>query len=621
MAPTTLTDLPPELLDLITAYLPTARSLVTLGASSKSLHAYVERDAWQTFTRTRFPSLSPESPQSYRDAAQTLTSLSKAWDRRAFVARYIEPGGDLRSYPGGKHVNHWKHPKGQTIGFTPQLGVYEEIGPRWQDRKEVLAFSAGAEVCVRTTKRRGDEQDDVHWMTYRPLSAYEGRDDVTTLHLLKPSGHGQEDGRQRLISGTANGDLWILTMPEGTSGDVPTTYFTTQGQAVRSSSLLQQSDRSLMAANTGDFRISLYPVDPDVPKIAPLSSIEISLPRATNGHQGTNQRVWSTQLLSASHVAVGVGPSAEPIHVYAITPSGIEKKPIRKFMLQNELQQLTVDGPLSNFPQRKSSSAIYPIVPLPPSSAGTGSSNNDGTVFVSGAYDGIIRLHDLRSNRDVETSYSDPTDDNAIYALLLRGRETLVAGTSRHSLLKVFDMRMGAKCYYHQDAMDTASSTATTRRPEDWNAFLKPHTTASGSGTRYNSWATRRSHDSSVYSLASPSSCCPYVYAGLENAVVELAFTSVLDKHPDPVFFSPWQPSRSVRASQQHHEHQSSRHLRRPGTIGNWRCGEELDFAMYDQTVDMRLCKQKSLWETWQSRTRGSQVIEGLDERWWVGSP
>ncbi|KXL45273.1 hypothetical protein M433DRAFT_132146 [Acidomyces richmondensis BFW] len=619
MAPTTLTDLPPELLDHITAYLPTARSLVTLGKTNKSLHAYVEKDGWRTFTRTRFSSLSPVSPPSYRDAARTLASLSKAWDRRAFLARYIEPGGDLRTYPGGRHINHWKRPKGQTIGFIPQLDVFEDIGMRWQDRKEVMAFSAGAEVCVRTTKRRGDRQESVHWMTYRPLSAYEGRDDVTTLHLLRPSEHEKEDGRQRLISGTANGDLWILTIPEGKSGDVPTTYFTTQGQAVRSSSLLQQSNHCFMAANTGDFQISLYPVDPDVPKIAPLSSIDISMSQTNRGHQGTNRRVWSTQLLSTSHLAVGIGPSAEPIHIYAITPSGIEKTPTRKFKLQNELQQLAADGTRSNSDQ-KSSSAIYPIVPLPPSLAGTGSSNSDGTVFLSGAYDGIIRLHDLRSNHDVETSYSDPTDDNAIYALLPRGRETLVAGASRHSLLKVFDMRMGAKCYYYQDSIDSASSTEGKRKPNDWNAFLKPHNTASNPGARYDTWAMRRSHESSVYSLASPSSCCPYIYAGLENAVVELSFTSILDQHPDPTFFSPWHPARSAGASQQYQDHRNGHRSRQPVIDDNCRGREVLGFAMYDQTPDTKLCKQRSLWETWQSRACGLQFVEGLDERWRVGS-
>lgn len=601
MAPTALTDLPPELLDHITAYLPAAHSITSLGAASKSLHAYVEKDAWQTFTRTRFPSLHPTSSPSQKDAARSLTTLSRAWDRRGFVSRYIEPYGDIRSYPGDQKVERWKRPRGQTIGFTPHVDVYEEVGQTWRDRKEVLAFSAGAEVCVR--KRRHGRLDDVKWMTYRPLSAYEGRDDVTTLHLLKPGAEQRSGESEGLITGTANGDLWILRLPEGQQGDVPITYFVTNGQPVRSSSVRQTpGEQALLVTNMGDSRVSVYPVDSSKSKIVPLSSIDIRPPQV-NGEAARHQRVWSTEFLSAQRVAAGIGPSDEPIHVYGLAPSGLEKEPIRKFSLQNDLLRLESEVTPSAS-AKKSSSSIYPIVPLPPSNTAGG---GDGNVFLSGAYDGNIRLHDLRSSKDVEQAYVDPTDDSAIYSLLLRGRETMIAGTSRHSLLKVFDMRLGAKCYSYLDAATQSSlSQSCEPKTKDWSLFLRPHNATYSSGRGGNNWA-RRSHESSIYSLASPSPHSPLLYAGVENAVLELAFTGVVDKHPDPVFFAPWHPQKG-------------------GKEDPWRSREVLDLAMYNQTTDMKLCTQKSMWETWRSRqspvshTMEFPKLEGLDERWRVGS-
>ncbi|KAK5108222.1 hypothetical protein LTR62_008678 [Meristemomyces frigidus] len=623
MASTRLTDLPPELLDHITTYLPSARSLTNLSRVTKSLHAAVEKDAWQAFNRIHFPSLSPVQSPNYKDTARSLTTLSRAWDRRALVARYTEPGGETHSFPGNKPVERWKRPRGQTIGFTPQLDVYEDIGPRWQDREEVLAFSAGAEICVRR-KTRSAEGEHVRWLTYRPLSAVEGRDDVTTLHLLRRDEHSPKDVQQ-LITGTANGDLRLLSLQEGNDGgEVPITYFATQGQPVRSSSLqVRHSQPALLAANIGDSRISIFQVDSNVSKIAPLSSIDIHPPETPSGARQRLHRIWSTQCLSPQRLAVGLGPSTEPIHVYNITPTGFDTDPIRKFSLQHDLDahhsarldQLPSTS-VNIVPPKKITSSVYPIVPLPPANIASGSSTGD--VFLSGAYDGIIRLHDLRSHREHERSYQDPTDDSAIYSLLPRGQETLVAGTSRHNLLKFFDLRMGRKCYSYLDA-DLTLAPQTSEAAggvKDWNLFLRStnptNPNYSGRGRGGNNNSSRRTQDSSVYTLASPSSHSPHLYAGVENAVVNLAFTSCLDTHPDPVSFYP-----------------RGKPVFRGGRGGGggkedqWRASEVLNLAMYGQKEGMKLFAQRGVEEMWkEGRGKRGEVVglvEGLDERWRVG--
>ncbi|KAI7238084.1 hypothetical protein KC330_g2763 [Hortaea werneckii] len=600
-----LTNLPPELLDHIIEYLPTANTVANLGASSKSLRHAVDTDGWTTFNRTRFPSLHPANTPSQSHTARTLTTLSKAWDRRAFVTTYIEPQGNITVYPGGKKVDRWKRPKGQTIGFTPQLDVYEEVGHTWQEREELLAFSAGAEVCVRRKRRRGS-QESTAWTTYRPLSAFEGRDDVTTLHLLRPKAE-QDSEIQRLVSGTANGDLWILSIPKdaGDSEDVPTSYLVTNGQPVRSSSLLHRpaADQDLLVANMGDSTVSLYPIDQSAGKIAPSDSLDIRPPQ-TNGGQ---QRVWSSEFLSPSRIATGIGPSSEPLHIYEILPTGFSKEPVRKFSLQNELFEPSDEDSVAPAGKKRSSS-IYPIAPLPPYNAAGGSI--DGNVFLSGAYDGAVRLHDMRSRRDVEMIYSDLTDESAVYSLLPRGQETLIVGGSRHSLLKFFDLRLGSKCYdyshaaasgssgdlIHGTAIGAANGHPADRTVNDWNLFLRPSNASSGPGARGN-WASRRSLESSVYSLASPSSSSPFLYAGVENAVLEMGFMGVLDPSPDPAFFN-----------------------RRP--IPSKRDEETLSLAMYEQDAQMKLCTQRTVGETLTAKQQGSEVdyIHGLDERWRVGS-
>lgn len=598
MVPTTLTDLPPELIDHITTYLPTASSLAHLGVVSKYLHKCIESDGWSTFNRSRFPSLHPQTLHSSQHVARTLTTLSRAWDRRAFVARVLEPQ-DILAFPGARKLDRWRRPRGQTIGFTPHLDVIEHVGPAWRDRREVLAFSAGAELCLRD--QRGD---DVKWMTYRRAGASEGRDDITTLHLLRQPEKRGLDGQQLLV-GTANGDLTLLDLPTEQEPNATVTHFATQGQPVRSSSILEQAHgNSLLVANMGDSRVSLYPLVQSTSQVVPISSIDVRPPQS-GGVSVKNQRVWSTKFLSPSHLAVGLGPSDEPLQIYTVTPTGISHQPTRTFALLNDLDAL-VEGnvPMAASFSTNITSSIYPIVPLPHSTT----AGSNGNVFLSGAYDGIVRLHDLRSPSQVEQAYVDPTDDSAIYSLLPRGQETLLAGTARHSLLKVFDMRMGSKCYTYLDAKPAKLDKQRDPRSTDWSLFLRP----SNHQQAQHAWGANRhrSSETSIYSLASPSPSSPYVYAGLENSVLELAFTGVLDKHPDSAFFPD-----SFQSSRHAEEAQRKRQV--------------IDLAMHDQSAaSLKLYTQKSLGETVRRSSRGSAVAhtldfprceEALDERWKVG--
>ena len=145
-------------------------------------------------------------------------------------------------------------------------------------------------------------------------------------------------------------------------------------------------------------------------------------------------------------------------------------------------------------------------------------------------------------------SFTDLVDvSSAIYSIITFGRERFVAGGARHSIMKVFDLRMpGGKLYYAAkldacsadtsfvDSAEAPSSSKSTCRNrhhratnhQNWNVFLN---------------VPRRRNmnhvpDSPVYSLSSPSASSPSWYAGIEGSVIQVDMVSMMDQHPDPVF-------------------------------------------------------------------------------------
>ena len=110
--------------------------------------------------------------------------------------------------------------------------------------------------------------------------------------------------------------------------------------------------------------------------------------------------------------------------------------------------------------------------------------------------------------------------------------------------------------------------------------------------------------------------------------MLELQFTSILDRHPDPTF---------VRQSPGHYDDggdgRVGKNVRR-GHGESWHAPNfkngnngssssrvqvdfDLDLAMYNQASEMKLYTQRSVRET----LRGKRVESGsLDERWRVGS-
>ena len=611
-----LAGLPFELLAHVVAYLPAASAVHALSLTCRTLKKFVDQEGWRIFTRERFPSLS--TPMLWRDAAHALTTLSRNWDRRALVARYLEPNGAITTLPAGNQIQRWRRPRGQSMGYQPVIDSSSEwTGPGWADRRELLAWSAGAELVLRIkqTTRRAARQwrraaSDPHrlfchnrWFTFRSPGSSEGRDDITALKLLQNQQHDMDSAMgetQHIILGRANGDLRRLDLNLGSPGEPQHRTYATRGRNVVSLDV-SLSTSPLLAACLSDSRVALYDAYSDKVLNEPIADIALS-------------NLWSTKFLSEIYLAVGTGPSNDPLNIYCLTPQGISPHPVRKF------QQLSLGCDAENI--WTSPTSVYAVVPLPSSSTANA---QPGQIFLTGAFDGTVRLHDIRSPRAVEQSYRDPTDDSPIYSLATLGRERLAAGTARHSMVKFFDLRMdGGRAYHYIDALatnagvsqdmlqtpnelaqnvdkDTALRHAVTEDGTGWNLFLNPREMHAAPGRGHSNWSSRRSAESPVYSLSMPCTYSPTLFAGVENAVVQLDFASVLDRHPDPVHADEvkYNPAGEVDIKQ------------------TWNPRSDvLNLAMHEQMngangASMGLKVQKSL----ESKHWGLRP-SGVDERW-----
>lgn len=553
---TTLDTLPNEILSLVTNHLERPRDVLYLSLASRRLLQFAKLDGWKAFLKGRF-GLSGLDLDA-RNAVHGMTTLCRNWHRKGFLARYLEPATMTKSINDWED-KRWRGPRGQTMGYQPSIDSYEELHGAWDERKEVLAWSAGTQIVVRIKetglfarqqqeihRRAGDSPESTttfdafghcnSWFTYKIPESFEGRDDITSLKLLRP--HQQSVVSQSIIFGTASGRLSLLSW-DACRQDSREQQYDTSGRTVGSVAV-SAANKASIAATLGDSTLALYPTgqeDPSEDPVEPLSEVSPFV----SGNR--TARIWSCSFLSNDKVAVGLGPSHEPIQMYEILPSGFTSQPLRTFNLEPKFWK----GTESHQAVRRNTS-VYPILPIP----GTSQSGSDaGNIFLSGGYDGLVRLHDVRSPHGFETMFWDPTNDSSVYSLAIQDLERIVAGVSMHSMIKVFDLRLSGSHAY--ETMSLSSRPENKSKGQDhayntivnearnkastmsggWNLFLNPRHPPRGNAYREDYW--RGGQASPVYSLSIPSSTSPNVYAGLEGAVQSLTFHSVADRHPDPL--------------------------------------------------------------------------------------
>ncbi|KAL6712186.1 hypothetical protein ACN47E_000063 [Coniothyrium glycines] len=613
-----LNVLPNELLSLIASHLDRPRDLLHLSLADRRLSQFAKLDGWKAFLKGRFGLNGLDSDA--RNTVHGLTTLYRNWKRKGFVARYLEPSDKLVSLSNWG-AQTWRRPQGQTMGYRPSIDSYEEILGAWSDRREVLAWSAGTQIVLRI-KEAGDDIEKIRlkdsglnhdpkrtwsydvfhhlnsWFTYKIPNSLEGRDDITCLKLLRPE---QRDlAYEDLVFGTASGQLSRLSV----SPDQEKTYtrqFDTGNAAVSSLSISGASN-PMLVASLGDSILSLYPLHhrgPPGNMTAEISRVRLETSGIWDG------RIWSCQFIADDQVAVGVGPCANPVQVCKITPTGFLPEPIRTFKLQPKIDRIT---------------SVFPILPI---QAGSNAGSGSSSTFLSGGFDGLIRIHDLRSPRDYEMIFWDPTNDSTIYSLAAQGLERVIAGVSMHNMIKVFDMRFSGSHTYNtiptspKPALDAIGADRALNRlinkvgssaptiSGGWNLYLRPRQPPKRHAYRGDYWRTQE--DSPVYSLSVPSPTSQNVYAGLEGVVQSLTFHGIADPYPDTtlshsIVRSPNDGAIDVKASYDPH-------------------GSALDLGMYEQgseeDLGMQLLVQNDVAASGKySNSTVNSSASSLDERW-----
>jgi WD40 repeat protein len=532
------------------------------------------------------------------------------------MACYLEPSGRVINAETGEFIQRWTTPSGQTMGYHPAIDSHESFGEgKWALRTEALAWSAGAELIVRHRTRDGrtdasqrSEANTSVWFTNYTMGR-QGVDDITFLKYLRPhQKYRSEQGSDRdyIILGTASGHLQLVSTPRPEDPKrAPRSCsfrcerrFVTNNRQIMSGDI-SPSDSPLIATTLGNDTVAMYSAQPSQEE-SPIQPLSVSKVLRPSGET----RVWSSRFLSMDTVAVGLGPSQTPIKVYDISPTGMSQNPIWTFRLRDSVW-MPYDRAGTRGGYAPKSIAVYPIVPLPSTSVG---GSDSGKVFLSGGYDGIIRLHDMRSPLPSERHYCDPTDNASLYCLQTIARERLVAGTSRHNLLKFFDLRVsGGRMYHYADTRPESKVPAleegtnfNPRNRYDWNLYIRP----------YKAHTHPRSHhpsESAIYNLSSPSPTSSSLYIGLENTVVQCDFVSMLDQHPDPItcpkqVFTRQKGERSGKGKREE--------LDVKGTWSSY--GKVLQLSMYEQNeTEIRLKVQRGI-----GRYGAAPRMNGLDERW-----
>ncbi|KAI1546723.1 hypothetical protein PtrEW4_006714 [Pyrenophora tritici-repentis] len=537
---TTLDTLPNEILSLVTNHLERPRDLLYLSLASQRLNEFAKLDGWKALLKGRFGLGGLDTDA--RNSVHGLTTLCRNWDRKGFVARYIDPTEKIMSMNTWQ-PERWRGPQGQTMGYQPRIDSYEEIYGAWGERREVLAWSAGTQILLRTKEtganiekiRRREEgleqpsdQTWVYdafkhlntWFTYKIPDSFEGRDDITDLKLLRP--HQRDLASEEMVFGTASGQLSLLSVSPDFA-ETRVQNYDTNRRRVNSISI-SSSGMPMLAAVLADSSLAIYHINRDrfsEHPIAPSSEVKRISKDPPYG------RIWSCEFLSEDRVVIGLGPNIAPIEVYQIGPDGLLPQPLRKF----NITAINTASPRPN--------SVYPVLPIPTTAQG---GSDAGNTFLSGGYDGIIRLHDMRSLKACEPMFWDPTNDSPVYSLAAQGLERIVSGVSMHSMIKVFDMRISGSHAYHTIASPTkpkapTKSTINSTKTQastisgGWNVYLNPRIPPPRNAYRHD--YSRVRDDSPVYSLSIPSPTSQNLYAGLEGVLEALTFHGIADQHPD----------------------------------------------------------------------------------------
>lgn len=446
----TLDNIAVEIFLRVTEFLETAKDLAALARTCRRFRTLIDQDGWRIFVQTRFPSImwavrddvdNSHIPNDWKDLARGLTAQSRAWDKRALSAclldawdstavrlhnasrsqvtsASIEPAGLTNEHSnqlcrwdrlsGSSRPFHLNESDGadaerpaprtsfrrQTTPYHPVIDTKVEFSGKLSSKKEIVAWSTGAEVfvCVRRSgsllpefnNHDRDHFDEYHnminWFTVQHEDFQPGIGDVTSINVVEPSTDVRPYSPDTLtvdfIVGRASGHLHRYSVSNTEPVQlVVNTFNSLQKQDASSRPAIRSTDvsRNQLLAACSDRILSLYKSADESHDVWPVCEVKIKLDRP-------NAQAWSARFTSNEKLILGLGQSLKPLHAYHVTPTDLT--------LTGTLGIINEETPTTGI-VRKSSDNVYAVEPVSANSSAGGNSN--GQVFLSGWYDGVCR--------------------------------------------------------------------------------------------------------------------------------------------------------------------------------------------------------------------------------------
>ncbi|KAF7719945.1 Uncharacterized protein PECH_005802 [Penicillium ucsense] len=505
------TDLPPEIICEVVLHLPTANAITRLSQTCRQIYKILraeETRLFRVFVQNKFPSI--QTPPFWKDAACALTSRSRALDRLGVIGRFmIVPETITRIGLQGE-----ARQDNPTLGYRPPIDSYEFWdGESWAARKEVLAWGAGEKLLIRT-RRRGKQCSD-EWVLFNDVDQPSSHDDILGLHFLEAE-HDKGKETENMIFGRRRGDLrHVAVSSHGASHEYKKTFHT-EGLELSETDLFRGADGPILCAQFLQGTTALYHVETQDEIVQPFAWIQPE--RSSRGR--------SSKILSSTRIAVATMDEKDSLVISRIRPDGVSTEETIGSGI------LAMDGHVRNHYARQAISAIEPLNNHP-------LGGHSGSVFLAAWGDRIVRLHDLRSPRQYETAYEDPTDDNSVYSLKAFGHDRFIVGSGGNALIKLFDLRCTNYSYLHaHGSRPKAPSNAPIAHNQgqypskNFNIFLSAPLPASFFTSLTAQFRRRtqvRPYRGPIYSLSTPSPSSPTVYTGVAGGLIRLDFASTDD--------------------------------------------------------------------------------------------
>ena len=483
--------------------------------TDKKLHQIVTQGSssiFHDFVNRAFPTIPSQAP--WQDAAFNLTSRSRAWDRRAFIARECALP---REDPPPRNRNDRR----QHFAYVTVIDSYETSTTGTKGGKEVLAWGAAGRLRLRTTQGKS-----VRWSSFRVRDDDRAWTDILDVRLLRLHQNRNVNGESILIRRAAKEISLLHSMPEQDKFVTASTYLVDPETPVDCIDVSDGSDPKLAICD----RTSLQLFSVHSPHSQVKADTVLRLPSTT----GLNQRKRCARFLTESKIAIGAqyleGRISAPIELFDTNAT----EPALPLHALRVLES-------NNKSIRNSANVLAKV------SESTDAANIPEHLLLAGFTDGLVQLYDLRSGSIPVRKYWDPVDDGQIFSLVSVGQEKFFAGSHQNACLKMYDMRMDARAYSYtdtlrrgvpdfqpQDRKTLLTMPQPARSQRDINIFLaltvyynqqpwQPLPKANIDNSRHPRYR------GSIYSLSSPSPSSRTIYAGIENHVIQLDFVNTDD--------------------------------------------------------------------------------------------